>query len=106
MTLYYKLVYVMKCHDLLPITQIMVMLNCYMLAMPGDSYLSHWYNVCNNTRNLKQTLGVYFRWGLLYKLMYKSQCQNSSKFLSSQYFVKTTDQIIISIFSYDTTDHA
>ena len=28
-------------------------------------------------------------------LSYKSQCQNSSKFLSSQYFMKTTYQIVI-----------
>ena len=36
---------------------------------------------------------------------YKSQCQNSSKFLSVSYLMKTADVIMIFFSSHNTTDH-
>ena len=36
---------------------------------------------------------------------YQSQCQNSSKFLSVSYLMKTADVIMIFFSSHNTTDH-
>ena len=36
---------------------------------------------------------------------YKSQCQNSSKFLSFSYLMKTADVIMNLFSSHNTTDH-
>ena len=37
--------------------------------------------------------------------LYKSQCQNSSKFLSVSYLMKTADVIMNFFSSHNTTDH-
>ena len=37
--------------------------------------------------------------------LHMSHCQNSSKFLSVSYFMKTADAIINFFSSHDTTDH-
>ena len=39
------------------------------------------------------------------ELKYKSQCQNSSKFLSVSYLKKTADVLLIFFSSHNTTDH-
>ena len=38
-------------------------------------------------------------------MAYVSQCQNSSKFLSVSYLMKTADVIMIFFSSHNTTDH-
>ena len=41
----------------------------------------------------------------VYKGEYSSQCQNSSKFLSISYLMKTADVIMNFFSSHNTTDH-
>ena len=42
---------------------------------------------------------------MVYLLAYMSQCQNSSKFLSVSYLMKTADVIRNFFSSHNTTDH-
>ena len=45
------------------------------------------------------------QWGGLIFTVYMSHCQNSSKFLSIAYFMKTADVIMFFFSSYDRTNH-
>ena len=48
-----------------------------------------------------------FMFGLKHEklILLMSQCQNSSKFLSGSYLMKTADVIMIIFSSHNTTDH-
>ena len=50
-------------------------------------------------------LNVLLKWTLFLAGPHMSQCQNSSKFLSVSYLMKTADVIMIFFSSHNTTDH-
>ena len=55
--------------------------------------------------SLNSSSYMYFNYNKIPSLLYLSHCQNSSKFLSVSYLMKTANVIMNFFSSHNTTDH-